>query len=271
MKFLNLLDSLTKVEEAHPLTAPTSRRAAFGRMGDIAIDLAKVAVPFGIAAAVPTTASAQGTTRTPIDVFNFALLLEYLEDEFYRTGLSSNGLLSGDTKTTVEQISKHETQHVAFLKAAITANGGAPIAKPDFDFTAGGAFKDVFTNQQTFLAVAQAFEDTGVRAYKGQAGFLVGTGGLLTAALQIHSVEARHAAKIRRIRGLKGWITGEQGIQGVPATDAVYKGEGNVMQLGLDASSAAASGGVSRDRVTEAYDEPLTTKEASDIAGLFIK
>jgi hypothetical protein len=29
---------------------------------------------------------------------------------------------------------------------------------------------------------------------------------LLTAALQIHSVEARHASEVRRLRGQKGWL-----------------------------------------------------------------
>ena len=47
------------------------------------------------------------------------------------------------------------------------------------------------------MSLAQAFEDTGVRAYKGQAKNLISTPDLLTAALQIHSVEARHAAAIR--------------------------------------------------------------------------
>jgi rubrerythrin len=53
------------------------------------------------------------------------------------------------------------------------------------------------------LALAQAFEDTGVRAYKGQAANLMSKPDLLTAALQIHSVEARHASEVRRLRGQK--------------------------------------------------------------------
>ena len=76
------------------------------------------------------------------------------------------------------------------------------------------------------LALAQAFEDTGVRAYKGQAGALMGNDNLLTAALQIHSVEARHASEIRRLRGLQGWITLDQRGPNMPsATQAVYDGE----------------------------------------------
>jgi len=62
------------------------------------------------------------------------------------------------------------------------------VPKPNFDFTAGEAFADVFSNYQTFLAVAQAFEDTGVRAYEGQAGNSQSNGNILTVALQIPSV-----------------------------------------------------------------------------------
>jgi hypothetical protein len=38
----------------------------------------------------------------------------------------------------------------------------------------GGAF-DPFNNYTQFLALSQAFEDTGVRAYKGQATNLIST------------------------------------------------------------------------------------------------
>ncbi len=268
MKILNLLDSLTQVEERHNLAETTSRRDAFSRLGGVAIDLAKVALPFGMFGLATQTGYAQTGGRSVPEVLNFALLLEYLEAEFYVRALSSNSLLTGANRSTIEQISQHETAHVAFLISAITGAGAAPITKPEFDFTAGGTFPDVFSNLQTFLAVAQAFEDTGVRAYKGQASFLVGTGAVLTAALQIHSVEARHAAKIRTMRGELGWITGSMGIPGVPAADAVYANEQNITHLGVNA--VTNSGGVSTDRVTQAYDEPLTATQVTAIAGLFL-
>ena len=92
---------------------------------------------------------------------------------------------------------------MAFLTDAL---GSHAVKKPNFDFTAKGAFGDVFSNYKTFLALSQAFEDTGVRAYKGQAGNLKASDEILTAALQIHSVEARHAAEVRLIRGQPAWI-----------------------------------------------------------------
>lgn len=199
------------------------------------------------------------------DVLNFALTLEYLEDEFYRTALGSSGLIPRNTQSVFSQISKHETAHVALLKSVL---GSQAVAKPNFDFTAGGAFGDVFRNYQTFLAVSQAFEDTGVRAYKGQAGNLQDNGKILTVALQIHSVEARHAAEVRRLRGEKGWISGDsRGTLPAP-TQAVYNGEGNTTQGGANLNGLA---GLSNDVITEAFDEPLSKEQVLAIASLFIK
>jgi len=200
-----------------------------------------------------------------VDVLNFALTLEYLEDEFYRTGLENSRMIPGETRDVFEQISKHETAHVALLRTVL---GSKAVAKPNFDFTAGGAFGDVFSNYQTFLALSQAFEDTGVRAYKGQAGNLQGNAQILTTALQIHSVEARHAAEVRRIRGEKGWITGDsRGSLPAPA-QGIYNGEGNTTQGGASLANLA---GLSNDAVTESFDEPLSKAEVLAIAGLFIR
>ena len=58
------------------------------------------------------------------------------------------------------------------------------------------------SDYSVFLEVSQVFEDTGVRAYKGQAPNLLGNQVVLTAALGIHAVEARHASTVRFIRGV---------------------------------------------------------------------
>lgn len=163
------------------------------------------------------------------------------------------------------QISKHETDHVALLKTTITSLQGTPVPLPMFDFTAGGTYPDVFTNYQTFLALSNAFEDTGVRAYKGQAAALSGSGAVLTAALDIHSVEARHACEVRRMRGLKGWISYAES-NGLPA--AIYAGEDNTTQDNINVTTVTTAPTVS---VTEAFDETLTMEEVLAIAGSFIK
>ena len=272
MNMIQFLEDLTRVGEIHPLDAPaTTRRDTLGRIGRAAVDFSKVALPFGAAfAAAAPGAQAQGTTRTAVDVFNFALLLEYLEAEFYERGLAASGLVTGTDRDVIALIGAHETAHVEFLRQTISANGGRPVDRPEFDFTAGSTFADVFRNPATFLAVAQAFEDTGVRAYKGQARFLVGAGELLTAALRIHSVEARHAAMIRRLREQSPWVPLADGVGSADPTYRVYGGEENVTQLGVDASAAPFSGGVSLEQATEAYDEPLSTEQANAIAALFM-
>lgn len=169
----------------------------------------QAAAVLGGLATVPTvvaSASAQlfglgGGPGQLNEVLNFALTLEYLEAEFYATGLRSRGLIPGRYRNVFQQIAKHEVAHVRTLRGAL---GGAAISSPQFDYTARGQYPDVFENFTTFATVASTFEDLGVAAYKGQAGNLMGTPALTT-ALQIHSVEARHAAELRRVRGSFGW------------------------------------------------------------------
>lgn len=272
MNILNFIDKFDKINpntetpEAAASPSVLSRRHAFRQFGSFAKDAALVAIPFGAALMAPRSAMAQVTNPTIVDVLNFALTLEYLEAEFYSMGLDSNGLLSGDTRSVVEQISQHEDAHVAFLTTTISSLNGTPVTKPSFDFTANGTFADVFSNPVTFLALAQAFEDTGVRAYKGQAGNLLGTGDVLQAALQIHSVEARHASEVRRLRGSKGWITQATNTT-APAAAPVYAGEDNTTHLGVDFKSVVTTGA---DALTEAFDEPLTKDQVLAIASLFI-
>jgi hypothetical protein len=191
------------------------------------------------------------------------LTLEYLEDEFYKSGLAASGLIPENRRAIFQQISMHENAHVGFIKTVLGQLSATPVSKPEFDFTAGGSFSNVFSDYQTFLALSQAFEDTGVRAYKGRAGELLGNATVLTAALQIHSVEARHASMIRRLRAEKGWITGANS-SGLPA--AIYAGEDNVMQGGASITAL----GYSSSAATEAFDEPLTPDQVLAIAGGFI-
>ena len=199
------------------------------------------------------------------DVLNFALTLEYLEDEFYRTALAANGLIPADTRPMFEEIAKHEAAHVELLRSTL---GSHAVKKPSFDFTAKGAFGDVFSNYKTFLALSQAFEDTGVRAYKGQAGALKSNDDILTIALQIHSVEARHAAQVRLVRGQKPWITSNSRGDLPEATQPIYDGEADFTQGGADIKKL---GDLSLDSLSEAFDEPLSKGKVLAIAKMFIK
>ncbi|WP_435093582.1 ferritin-like domain-containing protein [Halorubrum sp. N11] len=150
---------------------------------------------------------------TDIDVLNYALTLEHLENAFYREALEMFSVddfaremydknlddLSMETAETVqmtydyvEVIGEHEATHVDVLAEAITLLGGEPNPEASYDFgvdTVDG-----------FLATAQVFENTGVAAYAGAAPFIESPD-LASAALSIHSVEARHAAFLNHVNG----------------------------------------------------------------------
>lgn len=239
-----------------------SRRDALRRTGRMAGVLAVASMPLTLGL-MTRKAFAQGAIpQEALDALNFALTLERLEDEFYKAGLASS-IDFGDTRPIFEQISKHETAHVAQLTALL---GEAAAPAPTFDFTGGGVFGNVLSSLDTFVTVAQAFEDTGVRAYKGQVGALVGQSALLTAALRIHSVEARHAAAIRRLANSpadKAWVTGNS--NSVAALQPVYDGEELTTQAGIDLLAFGSA-----DAVSEAFDEPLTQEQVLAIVEPFI-
>jgi hypothetical protein len=140
-----------------------------------------------------------------------------------------------------------------------------------------GPFKTAFTDLGLFLAVAQTFEDTGVRAYKGRAAELKGTGDVLTAALQIHSVEARHAAYIRKLRkdlgsgvgDLKPWITGNQSGINSSLVQPSYDGEENTNQAGVEIVNIN-SFDIDADAASESFDETLTPEQVLAIVDGFI-
>ena len=221
------------------------------------------------------------TTTDIIGVLNFALTLEFLESEFYKKGVAAPGLIPAADLAGITTIRDHENAHVTALKQTITALGGTPVSytATNFDYSGGnssamnGPYANVFTNYDTFLAVSQAFEDTGVRAYKGQAANLISNNEVLTAALQIHSVEARHAAHIRYIRKQRGasvkpWITGND-AGGVPGVTAVYAGEENTTQAGVQITGINGMN-ISSNAASEAFDEPLTKDQVLAIVDPFI-
>lgn len=285
---MNLQNIFTEIEKIDPevYDRMDSRRRTMQRFAFAGKVLAAAAIPTALGSMFK---KAYGQTTTSIvGVLNFALTLEYLEAEFYTRAVAAPGLIpTGPAATAITLIRDHENAHVAFLRTAITAAGGTPVAKPTFDFSGGngsgtGPFATAFTNYAVFLAVAQTFEDTGVRAYKGQAGNLISNNDVLQAALQIHSVEARHAAHIRYMRRSAGtlgagqiqpWIT--RNLSNIDTGNAAanaaiqksYNGEENATQGGVNISNIA---GLGLDNATEAFDEPLTQAQVLDIVDPFI-
>jgi rubrerythrin len=136
-------------------------------------------------------AFAQGTPAGDIAILNFALGLEELEAAFYAAGLK-NANLSGQTKKLATEFGDQETQHRDLLKQTVEALGGKAAAAPQVKFG--------LSNEQSFLKLVVALEDTGVGAYNG-AGPSLTTPDLVAAAGSIVQVEGRHAAAMRMRAG----------------------------------------------------------------------
>lgn len=279
---MNIHHIITELEKADPEVYERldSRRGVMKSFASISGKLALAALPFALGSMFKK-AYGQSTT-TILGVLNYALTLEYLEAEFYTMGAAAPGLVpAGAPMGAITTIRDHENAHVTLLKNTIVALGGTAVAKPTFDFSAGngsgnGPFKTVFTDYGLFLAVAQTFEDTGVRAYKGQAANLMSNNDVLTAALNIHSVEARHASHIRSMRrvnlsnpAIKPWITGKDTGGIGAAVQASYDGEELSTQATINIVNINGQA-VSVNAATEAFDEPLTSAQVLAIVDPFI-
>jgi hypothetical protein len=122
-------------------------------------------------------------------IFNFALLLEYLQAAFYVDAVK-RGALRGEVREFAETVGGHEREHVAYLRKALGAHARP---RPSFEFG------DATHSQRAFLDAAVLLENIGVAAYNGQGANL--TKSALSAAAQIVSVEGRHAAWISDLAG----------------------------------------------------------------------
>lgn len=271
---MNLFNIFSEIEKTDPEVYERidERRDVLKKFRGIGLRAAATALPFMLGSILKK--SYGQSTSDIIGVLNFALTLEYLESEFYKKAVGTSGLIPAADLAGITSIRDHEVAHVAFLRTAIQSLGGTPVTytAAQFDFTGHGAYPTVFSNYDTFLAVSQAFEDTGVRAYKGQAGGLMSNDNVLRAALQIHSVEARHASHIRMLRKTRGasvkpWIT-QNNAGGVPGVSAVYAGEENTTQAGIQITNINGLS-ISSDAASEAFDEPLSRNAVTSIVTPF--
>lgn len=281
---MNLQNIFSEIEKADPEVYERldTRRNAMKMFAKKSGKIALASIPFALGSMFQKAySSPTASTDLIFDTLNFALTLEYLEANFYIKAVASGTIPSGAALTALTVIRDHEIAHVNFLKTAISKAGGKPVSftADQFDFTAKGTFPGVFSDYGTLLAVAQTFEDTGVRAYKGQAPNLMSNNDYLTAALQIHSVEARHAAHLREMRkaanllvpagvDVKPWITLNQSGIGSPAVQASYDGEENVKQATIPITNIGGKD-ISAEAASEAFDEPLSKDQVTAIVTPF--
>jgi hypothetical protein len=139
--------------------------------------------------ATPAVADEDESPRD-ISILNFVLNLEELQAIFY-TETERNKILHGPLAQQARVVGAHERAHARALRKVL---GRHAVKQAHFDF--GGTTED----PDAFRRTAVAFEDLSVAAYKAQAPKIVERE-YLVSALAIHSVEARHAAWIRRLAG----------------------------------------------------------------------
>lgn len=155
-----------------------------------------------------------------VKILNYALTLEYLENEFYLAALQNKPFANDQIGKFATITQLHEAAHVKQLRAVL---GSKAVKKPTFDFG------DTVTDPAKFQATAQALEDTGVSAYAGQ-GPNVAQRAVVQAALAIHSVEARHAAWIRFLNHGANPSTATKDLP-APASFDAPKSEKSVLKI----------------------------------------
>jgi hypothetical protein len=152
--------------------------------------------------AAATTATSTSTTSAAepsgdLAIVNYALTLEYLEDQFYDKVVAS-GLFKGSVLSTLKMFGAEEHDHVLALEG-VAKQLGKPAAKPVGKFP--------LTSAAQVTKLAATVENLGASAYLGQAP-KIQSKEILAAALSIHTVEAGHAATLNTLLKLSPTPTG---------------------------------------------------------------
>ena len=291
---MQIQNIISEIEKSDPelYEKMDTRRMALRSFARLTGRITMASLPLALGAMFNKAYAGDPSKAAVIDVLNFALTLEHLEATFFAKGLNTTSLIPDDdygSRKAFEIIAVQEAEHVKFLEETIKSLGGTPVGEATYDYTAHGTFPNPFAqgNYPVFAAIAQTFEDTGVRAYKGQAPNLQGAANrpYLKAALQIHSVEARHASRIRKLRSdlsipllsgtVKPWITlAQSGIDaGTAAANAAvqlsYNGEDLTTQADANIIGIGGYSYITAEEASQAFDEPLTKEQVITIVTPF--
>ena len=108
---------------------------------------------------------------TDVDILQYALTLEHLENVFYKGAVSSmsekaftDAGFSAAYYDNLKYVVHDEEQHVELLTTALTAAGAKPVAACTYSFP--------YTDAKSFVTLASVLEGVGVSAYLGGAGLI---------------------------------------------------------------------------------------------------
>ena len=250
--------SSSEVEKSEIVTDDLKSTNRRGMMTKVGASMLAVGA-FAASGIVLPSSPVQAQSITDVDIFNFALNLEYLEAEFYLRAVTGRGLVDSDTTGTgtrggveggamvpfrssyVQQyaakIATDEQVHVKFIRAVL---GSAAVARPAINFTtaftnlaiAGGLIVqgqtfNPFADEVSFLLGAFVFEDVGVTAYSGAAA-LITNRDLLSYAASVLAVEAYHGGAIR---ALLANIGGGEAVNKITDLRAALSGKNDERRL----------------------------------------
>ncbi|TFK47461.1 hypothetical protein OE88DRAFT_1686457 [Heliocybe sulcata] len=129
---------------------------------------------------------------TDVSVLQYALTLEHIENAFYISGLTKyddKAFLDAGfpawVRGRIQQVGDHETDHVAFLTAALEANGAIAPQACNYSYP--------YTDVTSFVTMSASIEGVGTAAYLGSAHYLTSKTNV-NAAGSILATEARQAA-----------------------------------------------------------------------------
>ncbi|MEC3982573.1 ferritin-like domain-containing protein, partial [Amycolatopsis sp. H20-H5] len=146
--------------------AKESDRRAFLRMAGL-VGVGATLVASGVGSGIASAAAVPAAGDAgDLEILNYALTLEYLESDFYATGLKK-GFVSGREMELITEIADHESAHVTAVTALIKQLGGTPVSKPTIKYPDA-----TFSDKMGFLKAASTFEEVGVTAYHGQVGLI---------------------------------------------------------------------------------------------------
>lgn len=130
-----------------------------------------------------------------VDILQFALTLEQLENAFYKGALSTwsvddftNANFTADFYSQLKYIAHDEQVHLLFLEAALEKAGVKPVKPCTYKFPS--------LTPKTFVELAATVEGVGASAYLGAAPYVTSKT-YLTDAASILVAEALHQAALR--------------------------------------------------------------------------
>jgi hypothetical protein len=240
-----------------------------------------LALPFALGAFLKKAYGQGSTAKQYIEALVFALQLEYLEDSFYTKVLADPTIFPNDTaKAAFMKLGDDEAAHVKFLQMVIDSTGTTVMDRPGFDFTGGkgnnnGMYKSAFSDYLLLLELTQAIEDLGTAAYKAQIIPSMPNNTFLTNMLSIHSIEARHAARVRMLRmeagvqNIKPWVMNNSTELIDPSLAKQYTHENSTIQNGIEITGLNGEK-ISAEAARSAFDEPLRKDEVLKLIDPFL-